>query len=60
MGFLYAIYQFKHRDEGEEVVARDIHGLRYAIQDELSTMRVTIVGKHTTYDKLSILVLEEE
>ena len=60
MGFLYAIYQIRHRDEGEEVVARYINGLRYAIHNELSIVRVTIVGKHTTQDKLSILVLEEE
>ena len=34
-----------HSDEGDEVVARYINGLRYAIQDELSIVRIRIVGE---------------
>jgi len=34
-----------HSNEGDEVVARYINGLRYAIQDELSIVRIRIVGE---------------
>jgi len=41
--FYKLLIRFGHNDEGEEVVASYINGLRYAIQHELSIMRIRTI-----------------